>query len=298
MSGIDKLRIYLKSVRLKEVLFFSGIPLLGALFSAPLLDKAVIIRIAILIIAVILAGAHVWGWNNLCGLEADKKYDRRKDFILARQISPKGLLVLSLAPLVPVFCCFFLLPFRTVFLGILAVLFLDLYSCPGIFFKGKPVISSFVHLITGMLFFEAGYSLFKPVDVPSLLVGTYFGIVFMAGHLNHEIEDYEADLNAKIFTNAVMFGKKRMCVFSFILFTLASIYFYILGYYRILLQQLAVLPLIIYPFYFYLFFRLLKKGITSENINQFRKNYRWLYAIMGWIMVLYLLGGLSWPSMN
>jgi len=286
--NLGKIKIYLKCVRIKEILFFSGIPLLGALFSASVLNARGWLKIGVLITAVFLTGSHVWLWNNLWGLNADR-YNKRRDFTLVKCVSFRELFVLSFILLSLGLVSYFVLPRRTFFMGLAAVLILDIYSCPPIFLKGRPLGSSLAHLITGTLFFLVGYSLFRPVHIPALLLGLYFGLVFMAGHLNHEIEDYEADREAKILTNAVKFGKRRVFFYSLFFFTLSSIYFYLLGCYNILSQRLAILPLIIYPFYVYFFCRVLKEGITSEHIRRFRRNYRWLYAIIGCVIILYLV---------
>lgn len=288
MLSLDRIKIYLRYVRWREIIFFSGIPLLGALFSTSALNPKALLKIGLLIAAVFLTGSHVWLWNNLWGLKTDRyKYNKRRG--ATECISFRELFILSFLPLGLGIFSYFALPQRTFLMGMITVLILDIYSGPPVFLKGRPGYSSLVHLIAGTLFFLVGYSLFRPVGLPALLLGLYFGLVFMAGHLNHEIEDYEADREARIFTNAVKFGKRRVFFYSLGFFTLSSIYFYLLGYYAILPQLLAILPLLIYPFHLYFLRYALKEGLTSESVSRFRKNYRWLYAIIGCVIILYLV---------
>ncbi|MBU1853383.1 MAG: UbiA family prenyltransferase [Candidatus Omnitrophica bacterium] len=243
----------------------------------------------LLTLGVIFIGGHVWILNDLYGRSADVHNPAKNSPLLSAEVSPKGLFVLSFILLFLGLCTCFLFTLRTFIIALLIGLILDLYSCEPFFLKGKPILSSLVHLVGGTLFFLSGYSIFRRIDMGSVLIGFYFGIVFTAGHLNHEVKDYEGDLVAGIMTNAVRFGKKKMFFLSFFLFSLSSIYFYFLGFYGIVYQYLSVMLLAIYPFYIYFFCDTLRKGLSCTNMYGFRKRYRTLYGIMGCFMGIFIV---------
>lgn len=236
-----------------------------------------------------LAG-HLCAVNDLFDFAGDKRNLRRQDRpLVSGQVSAKEQKILSFVLGILGFLLCLLLPLRSLLIAILSVANLWCYQHPRISLKTIPILSSLNQLTAGTLQFLFGYSLFKSIDISGVLIGLYFGIIFMAGHLNQEIGDYDADLKTGILTNSVKFGKKKMYFLSFSFFSLSSIYFYLLSLHNIVPREWGVLVLIIYPFYLFFFYSTLRKGISFENISKFRKDYRLLYAIMGCFMGFYLL---------
>ncbi len=119
-----------------------------------------------------------------------------------------------------------------------------LYSSPLAYLKATPLWSSALHFSGGILHFMAGYATATPVDVRGWLVGAFFTVIFVAGHLIQEIRDYDADRQTDVHTNAVSFGKKRMFFVSTALFTCCLLYLAGLSILGLVPPSLHVVPLL------------------------------------------------------
>jgi 4-hydroxybenzoate polyprenyltransferase len=103
-----------------------------------------------------------------------------------------------------------------------------IYSHPALYAKGKPIAGSLVHFAGGVLQFLLGYAAVRPLDRRAAALGVYFALAFAAGHLNHEVMDFEPDRAAGLRTNAVAFGPRRMFAVAFGIFALAFAYLLVL----------------------------------------------------------------------
>lgn len=287
-----KSNVYIRSIRYQEVCVFLGAPLLGVLFSVTSLTVEVIFKMGLLVIAVMGCGCSVIIFNDIWGKDTDKYDERKSSPLLSGEASSEQLNLISFAFLAVGFstCIFF--PMRTLISGAALAAILNIYSHPYLFLKGKPGMSSLAHFISGMLLFLVGYSIFKHIDLSSVLISIYFGIIFTAGHMNHEIKDYTGDRKAGVMTNAVRFGRKNMLISSFVLFSLSTFYFYILGLLSVIPEVISVIPFILYPSYCVSFFRTYKRGMTFKNMCRFRRQYRIMYGIIGTGIGFCLLSGL------
>ena len=186
---------------------------------------------------------------------------------------------------------FLFLVSRIIFVLFLLDVFLWIvYAHPKTLLKSKPVIPSFIHFFAGIIHFLFGYILFSgAISAKSLLIGIYFGFVFTAGHLNHEVKDFEFDKQAELNTNAIKFGKKSMFCLSFLLITMSSVFFCILTWQNILPPYLWPGLIAIYPFYLYYSYKTWSGDMDNKNMREFRSRYRALYAIAGGYMTIMLL---------
>ena len=279
---------YLKSMRFQEVSLFLGAPFLGFLFGLSEINGTIVKQILLLLLAVLCVGGAVMLYNDLWGFTADQKDPKRQSPLLSGEASPSELKRLAFVLLSGGFLTCFFFPIRTFFIAAITVMLLILYSHPRFFIKGKPGYSSLLHLMVGSCFFGVGYSVIKPMDRISILIGLYFGIVFMAGHLNHEIKDFLGDNKAGIDTNAIRFGRRKMFILSFIMFSLSTLYLLSLGWGQVIPLKISLIPFSIYPFYVLCFYRAYKRRLDFYNICRFRRQYRILYGIIGFSMVFCL----------
>lgn len=153
--------------------------------------------------------------------------------------------------------------------------------------KEIPIASSLTHLIGGVLHFLVGFSLGDSPIVNGILIGIFFGGIFMAGHFIQEIRDYETDIASGITTNAVYFGRQKTFYTSLILFLFFPIYAALLTYIGIpptsLKMALLSIPVVL------LSARLpLRDGLSRSSIMKFQKAYRITFAALGayWVAVL------------
>ncbi len=155
------------------------------------------------------------------------------------------------------------------------------YSHPKLNAKGTPVASSIPHLVGGLFHFLLGYAVFLPIDSRGILIALFFALTFMAGHLNHEVRDFDLDSHNNARTNAVAFGKRPAFLAGLIVFTFAYLCLFVLGWFRFIPRPLAFLALLFYPLHLYWSLRALRSQLSPEKLDRFQIQYRVLYAVIG-----------------
>ena len=155
-----------------------------------------------------------------------------------------------------------------------------LYSHPRVHAKAWPVFSSLIHLTGGALMFFLGFSPLHPVTTQWIVPAVYFGLLFEAGHLNHEVKDYEEDLGNGLKTNAVAFGKKLVFVVSFLLFLLSYAVLFFMVHQGLVGIHEVPLGLVVLNLHLLCFLKALRRGITQDAVLSYRKEYRFLYILL------------------
>ncbi len=233
--------------------------------------------------------AHVFLLNDWSGINYDLQDSSRSDGVfLNRGISRTEIGCLSLALLVLSLVLFSQLGSVTLIIGLIITIASALYSAPASHIKGVPLLNSVLHLVSGLLHFLLGYSVFRVLDGRGLEIGCFFAAIFSAGHLTHEVRDFEADLRNGIKTNAVKFGKARSFIAGFVLFTFADALLIVLAT-RGTVPHGLVLVAGLYPLHFYWSLRAMREGLTFESVRRLQVRYRVLYAGIGAIMVISVL---------
>ena len=276
---------YLSCLRLREILVLQGSPLLGAAFAIRHPAAENLGPLAILTVANVCLMAHIFMLNDWSGLTSDLiDPNKAASVFTARGVGRKeigglaaGLLALSLL-------LFSRLGPGTLWLSLAIAILSALYSLPRFNWKGRPLLSSAVHLAGGALHFLLGYSLGNAIDRRGLTIATFFALTFAAGHLTQEVRDHQGDVLNEIRTNAVIFGPRRTFAASLALFTLAHALLLLLALQGILPRPLAAL-IVLYPVHLRWSLNTLAEGLTYESIRRLQARYRALYAIIGLAMV-------------
>ncbi len=279
----------LSCIRFDEVLVLQGAPLLGALFAIGALNGQGLVTLSLLAAGSCFLVAHVFVLNDWAGIEHDLQDPSRSTRVfLNRDVRRSEIGVLALALLVLSLALFGQISSGTLILGLMIAVTSALYSVPAFHLKGVPLVNSALHLVGGLLHFLLGYSVFSVVDGRALEIGCFFALVFSAGHLTHEVRDFDADLRNGIQTNAVRFGKARSFIAGFVLFTLADVLLIVLAA-RGTVPHALVLVAGLYLLHFYWSLRALREGLTFESVRRLQVRYRALYAAIGVVMVTAVL---------
>jgi 4-hydroxybenzoate polyprenyltransferase len=279
----------LSCIRLGEVLVLQGSPLLGALFATGHLTMARSAAIAVLAAGSTFLIAHVFVLNDWSGLTYDvRDPNRRKGTFTIKGIDRNGIGYLSLALLVAALLLLGTFGSSTLIIAVAIAGLSAMYSFPNVHLKGVPVLSSLLHFAGGLLDFLLGYSIFTAPDWRGIQIGSFFALVFVAGHLTHETRDSDSDRVNDIRTNAVTFGKMGSFIGGLILFTLADILLVVLALLSIVPRPLAFV-LLIFPLHVYWSLTAIQSGLTFASIQRLQARYRALYAGMGLWMVATLL---------
>ncbi|MFZ9000394.1 MAG: UbiA family prenyltransferase [Bacteriovoracaceae bacterium] len=268
----------LKNLRVKEVLLMTGFFSIGVFFAASEFEQLWQMRTIIGFLSTSFLFLGIYSFNSLCGLKEDKDNPRLnfiygKKFFLGFVIIFKVLSLLGFYWLGPMF-------FK---LSIISMILWIYYSWPGLGAKYIPIASSLVHFVTQIIHFLLGYLILQQYSLLAVLISIYFSLLFVAGHLNHEIIDYKADKLKDIKTNAVYFGAQNAQIASLFLFCLSFMYslsiilFYPSTISFFLPFQLAfVIQGLIY----------FKKYRAHFDALKFRGSYRSLYFYAGLLALL------------
>ena len=271
-------RALLRHIRFDEVFVLQATPLMGVAFAIGAITTANLETLSVFLIGSILLVAHVFTLNDW----ADIAHGPKAPDPL---VSSLRLFWFSIFLLIASLLVFTLIDSRVVVLGTIVAALGFFYSHPKLNFKGTPVASSFPHLVGGLFHFLLGYAVFSPIDSRGILIALFFALTFTAGHLNHEVRDFELDSKTNARTNAVAFGKYAAFVAGLIVFTLAYLCLFLLGWFRFVPRLLAFLALIFYPLHLYWSLRALRGQLEPAVVDRFQFQYRALYAVIGIAML-------------
>lgn len=242
------------------------------------------------VVASFLLVAHIFtfnDWAEICDLKDSNNATAR---IGNEDSNPRKPLLFSLFLLLASVLLFAFLPRPTLVLAVITAALGIFYSHPALKGKCIPIVCSLVHFSGGLLHFLLGYMLFGPLDQRGVLISVFFALTFTAGHLNHEVSDFDADRQNRLKTNAVAFGKRRTFVAGLAVFTLAYVWLLILARSEFVPRPLALLPILLYPLHIFWSVRALREGLDPDSLSRFQLRYRLLYAIIGVAMLLVLFG--------
>jgi 4-hydroxybenzoate polyprenyltransferase len=180
---------------------------------------------------------------------------------------------------------FWLLGVATFVVAVVIACASALYSAPVFHMKGRPILGSALHFVSGLLHFVLGYAAFSAIDGRALVIGCFFALVFTAGHSTHEARGYEGDSLNKIRTNAVAFGQRRAFIAGLILFTAAYAWLATLAAFGIV-PRVLLLAAMLYPIHLWMSLRTLRAGLTAESLSRLQQCYRLLYAGVGLAMIV------------
>lgn len=271
-------RALLRHIRFDEVFVLQGTPLMGVAFAIGAITTANLETLGVFLIGSILLVAHVFTLNDW----ADIAHGLKAPDPL---VSSLRLFWFSIFLLIASLLVFALISSRVVIFGAIVAALGFFYSHPKLNFKGTPVASSFPHLVGGLFHFLLGYAVFSPIDSRGILIALFFALTFAAGHLNHEVRDFELDSKTNARTNAVAFGKRPVFMAGLIVFTLAYLCLFFLGWFRFVPRLLAFLAIIFYPLHLYWSLRALRGNLEPAIVDRFQFQYRALYAVIGIAML-------------
>jgi 4-hydroxybenzoate polyprenyltransferase len=296
-SGVRWALRMLSCIRFDEVLVLQGAPLLGAIFAMGPLTGQTAVALVLLMVGNACLVAHVFLLNDWAGIHQDILDPARSEGVfLNRGIRRHEIGVFLLIMLLLSLVVFTHLGPATLALGVLVASASALYSLPGISVKGIPLANSLLHLVSGVLHFLLGYSVFRGLDANGVEIGLFFAVIFSAGHLTQEVRDCDADFHNGIQTNAVRFGKRRCFVAGFALFTIANVLLVVLAMRGVLPSVLIGVIAVAYPVHASWTLQAMADGLSFGSVRRLQVRYRVLYAGLGVAMVTSVLftGG-HWP---
>lgn len=264
-----------KPFRFGESLLISGFFVIGYFFAIDSLDSFRPLNFIYFFIATYLLVLSYYSMNSFVGYREDISNNR----LHATGAQYRFLWFSSLTGLVS-FSLFW--THSNLLLILAAAIFIIAYIYSA-FLKYMPFAGSLIHLIAIPFKFSIGY-IFVVGDFKAqpLLFSLYFGFLFSAGHIHHELIDFDSDGKNGITTTAHYLGKTRALFFYIIVTTLSFIYLLALFLFHLisLPTMLVFGSAFLIQIAVWLFLTKKRNGIT-HNLLLNRRAYRVIYFIAG-----------------
>ena len=274
MTSTSRISALLRHIRFDEVFVLQGTPLMGVVFSIGTITTGKFETIPLFLAGSVLLVAHIFTLNDWADVAHGLKAPDPR-------VPPRLLLSFSLSLLIASFLVFALLGSRVFIVAVIIAALGFFYSHPRLNAKATPIASSLPHLIGGIFHFLLGYAVFMPIDQRGVFIAVFFALTFAAGHLNHEVRDFELDQKNNARTNAVAFGKRATFIAGLIVFSCAYLCLFLLGWFRFIPRPLSFLAILFYPLHLYWSVRALRSQLQPELVDRFQAQYRSLYALIG-----------------
>ena len=274
MTSTSRISALLRHIRFDEVFVLQGTPLMGVVFSIGTITTGKFETIPLFLAGSVLLVAHIFTLNDWADVAHGLKAPDPR-------VPPRLLLSFSLSLLIASFLVFAPLGSRVIIVAVIIAALGFFYSHPRLNAKGTPIASSLPHLVGGIFHFLLGYAVFMPIDQRGVFIAVFFALTFAAGHLNHEVRDFELDQNNNARTNAVAFGKRATFIAGLIVFSCAYLCLFLLGWFRFIPRPLSFLAILFYPLHLYWSVRALRSQLQPELVDRFQAQYRSLYALIG-----------------
>lgn len=290
MSAVRATLRYWLSFRTPEIVALQGSPLLGFAYAIhrPTAESAR--PLMLLLAANICLVAHIFLTNDWADMNKDLADSNKVDwFFTPGRVSRNHIVGPMICLLALSLFLFSQLGVIPLCLAVAIAVASALYSLPRFHWKGRPILSSVLHLVAGALHFLLGYSVASVIDGRAIAIASFFALTFAAGHLTQELRDYQGDARSEIRTNAVIYGQRRTFIASLVLFTLAHGLLCYLALRGTLPRPLATL-VVLYPLHLYWSLKTLADGLNYESICRLQARYRAIYAIIGLVMLVNLWG--------
>jgi 4-hydroxybenzoate polyprenyltransferase len=277
------------AARIAESAPFCGVTLLGGLMARP--DAAGLVALGHAVAGVLLLASFAFAYNDLQDVEHDRRCGAKTDRCLVSgvvSVASMRWLVLGLA-ISPILVLAVGTPWPIVGLAVVTLILSTLYSWRPLPLKTVPGASSALHLLQGTLAFVLGAGSVAALKPTSFAVGLYFGLVFAAGHLQHEVADWHTDRLVGVRTHAVRFGPRTTLWIGFSVWSLSCAHFSAMAGLGFVPSRLAAVQLAMYAAYAIGFFSILRGNHDASSLHRLRRFYRPVYLAGGLLMVLLLL---------
>jgi 4-hydroxybenzoate polyprenyltransferase len=286
MSG--NLKSILLSIRYRESLIFQSPTLMGLVMFLPDLSFHHVVEALYAGLGSFLVMASIFAVNDWADIDLDSQNTlKRNDTFLKLGIGPRQMLGLVVSLAAGGIILFAVLSRLHLLIALGAIAFGLAYSVPVQEMRGKniPVFSSLLHFGGTLLSFLLGALTFAPADWHGLLVALHPAILITAGHLVHEVEDYEQDQLALCQTNAVRFGRKPVFILASLLFSVSFLLLYYLvqqGFFPAVIKYTSIL----YLAYLVPAIQSYRSGLTRDSVQRLQRQYRILFAAIVLIMLV------------
>ncbi len=285
-----KLKTWSSCIRYQDAFVALMPAVVGIIFSLEYLNFETGFKILYCTIGTFFLMVHIFSFNDWADMVADHQDPKKENSFLTKDITEMEMLSLAVISALASLLIFVFLSRQLFMLAILGIALSTVYSFPNTRFQGKriPFLSSILHMAGSSIAFLLGYALFSKIDARGIYIGFYFSLLFVAGHLMQEVQDFDGDRLNGTRTHAVRFGQGPTFITANVLFTLSYIYIFWLAQTGIVPSVLKYL-LLFYPVHIIMVWQVSRNGLDYHNMRQLRDRYRLLYGLIVLIICVSVL---------
>ncbi|MGE3063214.1 MAG: UbiA family prenyltransferase [bacterium] len=174
---------------------------------------------------------------------------------------------------------------------ILLMLGWALYTHPAVMLKKGRFVPYILDMMTmPFLSMFGSYLASGCISFEAMLFSVFFGLMEVAGHINHMTMDYEVDRETGIRTISVRLGPKKTFIISLCFFGLSAIYFFVISFFNVFPLYIGIAYLPGFLLQLLVSVKILKRNFNYGFSRKFRTMYRLIYfiesAYVGFIFIL------------
>jgi len=270
-----------KALRLTEVLLMSGFIIIGSIFSIENNPDDKWVNLTLVSIISYLLMLSVYTANSFLGYNADKNNERLDSL---KFVGKSFYIITTIIFYFTSFMMCLVIKPESLLLHFIIFLLWFLYAMPR-FGKHLPVVGTVLHFLVTIVQFNFAYMFFYPISEVSISISIFFALLISAGHLHHEIIDFEVDKLNMIKTSTVKWGISKTKYFSFLIFLIAHLYWIFLFKMGMIdkLQMFVFCSGFLIHFVLFIYFRNSIETKISKRLN-YRFLYRLIYLICGLVI--------------
>jgi len=278
-------------IRFYNVALFLGFPLLGALFSLEEITSSNFSRLMLFAIFNFLFLIYVFLYNDWGDaiLNAEEPSARQRQALkYPNLISERIVLGLCIGLALLSVLGVHYLSFISGILLMMVLIISYLYSNPKFTLKRYIFGPELAHFLGGAFYFLSGWVLFQPISDSAIHLSIFFGAVLTAGNFANQIEHFDQELNIRLKTSAICFGKRPVYRLSLWLFIFSSIYLLVLAWQE-LVPSWLIFPAIFLSLSWGIVILYSAKLKLFENISGLRRIIRIIYSVFSLILIIKLV---------
>ncbi|MDD3877422.1 MAG: UbiA family prenyltransferase [Bacteroidales bacterium] len=264
-----------QSFRVGEAFLMSGFFMIAAVFAISEWHFDLLLKSILIFLSVFFLILSVYAFNALCGIHHDKFNFRLS--ALRKIPSDMYFIAFLVFLIISLFLAWLISPQLIIYI-ISIKIFWVFYSLPVVGLKNFAFSGSILHFVTQVFHFNMVFSVYQDIGTHSILISLFFAFIFAAGHLNHEVIDFEADSSVKLKTTAAVLGIKATVKLSTAVFITA--HFFLIPLFLFDYISLYVLLCFLVALLFQLFSLIKYYNHFLSDMNTrmtYRKIYRLLY---------------------
>lgn len=224
--------------------------------------------------------SQVLSYNNYATFEKDLKDKEKKFDEKFKGINTKFLFYVSVFFFIMTILFSLMIHYFFAAIFILLMLFWGLYTHPAVMLKKGRFVPYVLDMMTmPFLSMFGSYLASGYISTDAMLFSIFFGLMEVAGHINHMTMDYEVDRETGIKTISVRLGPRTTFIIAILFFCLSAFYYFAISFAGVFPIHIGIAYLPGLLLQILISARILRRNFNFNFSRRFRTIYRIIYLI-------------------